>query len=106
MCVCGGGGGVTVRLCIQFLTKHLLVQNMKKNFDFTCRHLSLGYLHKLSTKTYKGYIRLGQISVTFIRRTTVLTHSKLLKLFHFVKNQFQNFLFTSKESKNPHCSEI
>ena len=27
---------------------------------------------KLSTKTFKGYIRLGQISVTFIRRTTVL----------------------------------
>ena len=35
VCVCGGGG-VRVRLCIQFLTKHLLVQNMKKNFDFTC----------------------------------------------------------------------
>ena len=37
VCVCvGGGGGGHSATLHTILTKHLLVQNMKKNFDFTC----------------------------------------------------------------------
>ena len=96
--MCGGGGHSATMHTI--LTKHLLAQKMK-NFDFMVdiflSAISINCLPRLT----RVALDLGKSQyLTFIRRTTVITHSKLLTLLHFAKNQFQNFFSLQRKVKS------